>query len=384
MPTESSAAHAAARDVRLDFFRGIGMFIIFIAHVPNNPWSGWIPARFGFSDATEIFVFCSGMASALAFAKIFDDRGFLLGSARILHRCWQVYWSHVGLFLFCVAMMYAADQFFQSGNAYANGINVSRFLETDTGVGLVGLLTLTYVPNLFDILPMYLVILTLIPLVMALSRINSILPMAFCGGLWVMATQGYFELSAEPWSERRWFFHPFAWQLVFFTGFAFIRGWLPAPPINGLLIGISTAIVLVMMCLVVPSMTKLLPVAEAWTRMPGILIDKTRFGILRYIHFLALAYLAYAAAGPRGARLTGTFVEICQRVGQQALAVFIAGLILALAGGVTLSQLQYSTEAIIIVNVAGFLGLIGVAYVVSWFKRMPWKLPARPLSPRLI
>ena len=70
------------RDLRLDFFRGLGMFIIFIAHVPNNSWNDWIPARFGASDATEIFVFCSGMASAIAFGSVFRDRSFLLGTSR--------------------------------------------------------------------------------------------------------------------------------------------------------------------------------------------------------------------------------------------------------------------------------------------------------------
>ena len=56
------------------------MWIILIAHIPGNPWTLWIPARFGFSDATEIFVFCSGMASALAFGTIFRRAGWLLGS----------------------------------------------------------------------------------------------------------------------------------------------------------------------------------------------------------------------------------------------------------------------------------------------------------------
>ena len=45
-----------ARDLRLDFFRGSAMFIILFAHTPGNPWTLWIPARFGFSDATEMFV----------------------------------------------------------------------------------------------------------------------------------------------------------------------------------------------------------------------------------------------------------------------------------------------------------------------------------------
>ena len=68
-------ARPKQRDPRLDFFRGIGMFIILIAHITDNPWTLWIPARFGFSDATEMFVFCSGMASALAFGVVFRRAG---------------------------------------------------------------------------------------------------------------------------------------------------------------------------------------------------------------------------------------------------------------------------------------------------------------------
>ena len=92
------------RDTRLDFFRGLAMFIIFIAHLPLNPWNDWIPARFGPSDATEMFVFCSGFASAIAFGGSFLRHGFAIGTLRILHRCWQVYWSHLGLFLTVAAI----------------------------------------------------------------------------------------------------------------------------------------------------------------------------------------------------------------------------------------------------------------------------------------
>ena len=71
------------REARLDFFRGLAMFIIFIAHLPLNPWNDWIPARFGPSDATEMFVFCSGFASAIAFGGTFRRHGFAIGTLRI-------------------------------------------------------------------------------------------------------------------------------------------------------------------------------------------------------------------------------------------------------------------------------------------------------------
>ena len=35
---KNSNPPAGQRDPRLDFFRGIAMFIILIAHTPNNSW----------------------------------------------------------------------------------------------------------------------------------------------------------------------------------------------------------------------------------------------------------------------------------------------------------------------------------------------------------
>ena len=96
-----SVARATVRDPRLDFFRGIAMFIILIAHVPNDWLALWIPARFGFSDATETFVFCSGMASAIAFGRVFRTRGLAMGTARVGFRVWQVYWAHIAVLRDC-------------------------------------------------------------------------------------------------------------------------------------------------------------------------------------------------------------------------------------------------------------------------------------------
>src|SRR3954466_3049487 len=85
------------RDPRLDVFRGVGMLIILVAHIPGNAWAVHLPARFGFSDATEIFVFCSGVASTCTFGRVFDSAGWSIRTARILHRVWQDRSEHIGL-----------------------------------------------------------------------------------------------------------------------------------------------------------------------------------------------------------------------------------------------------------------------------------------------
>ena len=86
------------------------MLIIFTSHAPHNFWGEWIPGRFGFSDATEMFVFCSGMASAIAFGSSYERRGWLRGTARVLQRCWQVYWAHIGYFFALLFMVIALDR----------------------------------------------------------------------------------------------------------------------------------------------------------------------------------------------------------------------------------------------------------------------------------
>lgn len=187
----AQAIQRTVRDPRLDFFRGLAMFIIFIAHTPRDFWALWIPARFGFSDATETFVFCSGMASAIAFGAIFRNRGLLMGTARIVYRVWQVYWAHIGLFFAVLLLVTAFDQasIFKSeyfSGSYVSSLNLKHFY-TKTPELVIGLFTLSYVPNYFDILPMYLVILAMIPIVMGLSRISLWAVAAFVSGAWLLA-----------------------------------------------------------------------------------------------------------------------------------------------------------------------------------------------------
>ena len=106
---------ARSRDSRLDFFRGLAMLIIFVAHVRGNPWTAFIPARFGFSSAVEMFVFCSGYASALAFGTVFVRDGWRAGAVRIVRRILTLYWAHIGLFLSLAVMSLALARLSRRG-----------------------------------------------------------------------------------------------------------------------------------------------------------------------------------------------------------------------------------------------------------------------------
>ena len=262
------------------------------------------------------------------------------------------------------------------------------------------LVTLTYVPNYFDILPMYMVVLAMMPIVMALQRIHTGLVFGFMVAVWLGAQMWllgdyHLALPAEPWSERNWFFNPFGWQLVFFTGFALMRGWIPKAPVHIALIVLAAAIVLANIPL---SNIGVRAVARDWffvteTGNPVIdarialkpLINKSDFGLFRYVQFLALAYLAWVLAGDKGdnllargtgllARVWGRILKIILKVGQQSLAVFIVSMFTARVMGFVMDIIGRTTTTTLLVNLGGAVILVTTAYGAGWFKSQPWKV----------
>jgi hypothetical protein len=395
-----AATPARVRDLRLDFFRGLAMFIILMAHTPGNFLTSWIPARWGFSDATEIFVFCSGMASAIAFGRGYDTVGWRLGTARVGFRVWQVYWAHVGLFFATLALTVALTNSGFGTRNYWGQLNLwPIFVESDKWANpdiLLSFMTLRYVPNYFDILPMYMIVLMLMPIIMALANVNKWLVGAFILTVWLFAqrklldnlglSQFYIGFPAEPWTDRPWFFNPFGWQLVFFTGFAFMRGWLPKPPVNKTLILFAAFLVIANIPL---SNIGVREFGFDWARdIRGVikpLIDKSSFGILRYVHFLALAYLCWVAAGDKGDNLlprgNGTLSNVWEtclaiilKVGQQSLAVFVVSMFTARLMGFVMDITGRDTVTVLMVNLAGTCVLVATAYGAGWFKSQPWRV----------
>lgn len=444
------------------------MFIIFMAHMPGNWFTLYIPARFGFSDATEIFVFCSGMASAIAFGKLFENTGWVMGAIRIIHRIWQVYWAHIGLFFVTLLLVvwqthaastgalcaYNAEKFCLVDQAvgnepwnYIGRLNIIHLFQPTDGLdgiagttpaqNFAGIMTLTWVPNLFDILPMYIVILALIPIVMGLKKLaNKYVAMGFVLLLWLLAQDGVaaflgldqfigalfgikpggINFPAEPWSQRGWFFNPFGWQLVFFTGFSFMMGWLPRPPIKWSLVIAAALIVLFYVPFafwgIYNQVDNAILSQEAGRALFGVqtlsdlvrehsyeqykdlepftifqafrinyweFMEKSDVGILRFMHFLFLAYVFWALAGEGGKNLDfkniigRNFVKVVHKVGQQSLAIFLTSIVLSRFCGFIIDIIGKSWTKMFLVNGTGIIVLILVAYGVGWIKKSPWK-----------
>jgi len=371
----AETAHKAKRprDERLDLFRGITMLIILVAHLPENSWNAFIPARFGFSSGAELFVFCSGIASALAFGSIFVRRGLLLGTARIAYRIWQVYWAQLALVLALIGIAALLDRAFGLAELAA------RFpmLLSDPEGALLGLVTLTWQPDYLDILPMYLVILALVPLAMVLRRVHAALPFVMVGLLYALVWTSDLNLPGNPWNGAGWFLNPFAWQLIFFIGFFIAMKWLPVPRLRDpRLMLAATAFVLVSVPLSFWGILGHWPAAQALRDLiiPG--SEKSNLHILRVLHFLALAYLVLSLIEPYRQRLDSGLGHLLILIGRQSLATFLASVVLSRLAG-TIADMTGRGEFIVaLLNLTGFGLILCVAIVVGWFKSAPWSRSA--------
>jgi hypothetical protein len=65
------------RDLRLDLFRGVGQWMIFLDHIPHD-LVNWLTLRnYGFSDAAEFFVFISGYLAGFIYGPAVRGGYFL-------------------------------------------------------------------------------------------------------------------------------------------------------------------------------------------------------------------------------------------------------------------------------------------------------------------
>lgn len=377
--TATTAPAGKPRDLRLDFFRGLSLAVIFVAHVPGSVLYGWIWARFGLSDAAHVFVFISGFAAALAFGGTFVRQGFAVGTARILWRVVQLYCAHIALFVVGAALCAWAATRFQFD--YAAVIGIHGFFADPAG-RLLDLVALRYVPMFFDILPLYMVVLAGVPAAMALARLHPALVLAASAGLW-LAVQ-LTGLSLDAGEDRRWGFNPFAWQLVFFTGFALARGWIRAPRPHPALVAGAAAMLAVGALAVVPGADAGVPAlaaAAAWLLAQA---DKPNLDPLQYLHFLALAFLAVTLLKGREGLLDRALARPLVRMGGQALPVFFSGLALSHVANILMEAYGTGAAMQVAVNATGLAALYGVARMSAWIKAPPWKAaraPARDGAP---
>ncbi len=365
----TSALVRQARDARLYLFLGLANWFIFLNHIPGNMVS-WITSRsFGFSGASDAFVFIVGYTAALAYAPIMLERGGIVGVTRVIRRAWQLYAAFVVLFAIYavwigdVATRYAAPDILYD-------FNVTGLLDDPVRTVTHGLLLQSKAPNL-DLLQLSVVLMAAFPAVLWLMLRAPTVILAASVALYVAARQFEWTLSAFP--DGTWPFNPFCWQLLFVLGAWCALGganrlsrWFRAPAWTYL--GIAYLVFAFAMTLAgrFPAAGDMLP---AWLHDGFIPNDKTNLAPYRILHFAIVALFATRLIPKTWRGLTSPISRPLIVCGEQSLPVFCVGVFLSLAAHFVLVTGSGSIVQQIMVSLCGVVIMTLVANYVSWSKR---------------
>lgn len=377
-PLSAATALPTERDLRLDLFRGLALWFIFLDHIPSNLVS-WVTVRnYGFSDATEIFIFISGFTAAFVYGRAMQDRGFVVSSARILRRAWQIYVAHMFLFaIYLAEISYVARSF--ENPLYAEEMNVLEFLQQPDLV-IVQALLLKFKPVNMDILPLYIVLLVLFPPILWLLLRRPSLALAASVALYALSWEFSWNLPAYP--SGHWYFNPFAWQLLFvFGAWCALGGAERLGPLLRSRAVLAVAIAYVIFSVAVamtwhfPPLEPFVPDRLADWMYP---VDKTNLDVLRFAHFLALAAITVYFIPRTWPVLKSRWLRPAILCGQHSLEIFCLGVFLSFAGHFAMVELGGGLVMQVVVSVLGILVMIATAALISWYKRSERTTAPRP------
>jgi len=333
--TSPSSEQTSSRDHRVDFLRGLALAMIFINHIPGNPYANFTTINFGFSDAAEIFVLLAGFASANAYFPRFARGKRWSASIGALKRSAVLYVSHIVTTMMALALFCAAAIVFERPGYVHDmiyNVGLTPFF-TDTASAFVGMVLLGHQLGYFNILPMYMVFLALLPAMMWLAEMSPRLLFAASFSLWLAA--GWFGLNIPNTPiPGGWFFNPFAWQLLFVIGFIAGLWWREGrmPVFDARLFWLAVAYLVFAFAWIRLGYSAWKP---AETLIPQHLwnFDKTYLAVPRLLHILALAYVVMIS--PLGEALrrippSNPFTVM----GRHSLPVFCLGSLLAMAGAI--------------------------------------------------
>jgi hypothetical protein len=360
------------RDLRLDLYRGIGLWMIFLDHIPHDV-VGWLTLRnYGFSDAAEFFVFISGYLVGFIYTPIVRGGLFLAALKRLWKRAGQLYIAHIMLFLIFTAQISRTARRFDNP-MYENEFNVFNFLQhPDVLIGQA--ITLRYKPVNLDVLPLFITLMLAAPFIVwcLVRRPNLALLSSIV--LYILSRWFDWNIASYP-PGTTWYFNPFCWQLMFV-----FAAWCGSGQVEKIaeLVWSRTAFAIAVAWLLFALfivMTWHVSFLEAlvpkWMIKLIYPIDKTDLDMLRLTHFLALATVVSTFVLHDWKPLTSKWLRPIILCGQHSLPIFCLGVFLSFSAHWILTQYTKGVWEQLAVSFAGILIMIGAAWLLDRAARVP-------------
>lgn len=378
-PTTNTEVAAGDSDLRIALLLGVANWFLFLDHIPHNAVGALTMRNFGFSSATDLFVFVGGYAVALIYARIALERGFVVAATRIFKRVWQLYAAYIVLFVFYVELIsYVATR--TAAPEIFSEFNITGFIDHSVRTLIYGLFLQAKPLNL-DVLQLIITLMAFQPVVLLgllyVPNATLFASIALYGAARVLD----WNLTSYP--SGYWDFNPFCWQLLFVMG-----GWfaLTGKKYAGTIRSMQAiaafriaALLYLLLALTIVSAGNIPALAETmpdWFTALFLQNDGESLAPHRIVHFLALTFLFTWLVPRDWTYLRSYALQPIMKCGEEWLAVFCSGVFLSFAAHLILITGPNSLTRQIAVSIAGLMAITGVAYYVSWSKHQDEKSSA--------
>ena len=360
------------RDLRLDLLRGVGLWMIYLDHIPDDVVS-WLTLRnYGFCDAAEFFVFISGYLLGFIYVPIVAAGQFMPALKRLWLRVWQMYVAHILLFLVFTAQIARTVRRWDNP-MYKDEFNVANFLaHPDELIGKA--LTLQYKPVDLDVLPLYIVLVAVSPFVVWCLVRRPNLTLFASAALYVLARYFDWNLPSYP-KGATWHFNPFAWQLLFFFGawcgcggVAQISKFVQSRIVFSIAIAWIAFAFFIVMTWHSALLASLVP---QWLIKMIYPIDKTNLDMLQLTHFFALIAMISRYLKRDWGGLKSNLLSPLVLCGQHSLPLFCLGVFLSFGAHWILVQWNSAFIEQIAVSLAGMAIMTAAAWALDRARRVP-------------
>lgn len=368
--TVRSVLPKSQRDLRLDLFRGLANWLIFLGHIPDSVLAWFTTRNYGFSDGADLFVLISGYTATFVFGKMMMEHGFVVGASRLLRRVWQLYAAHLLLFLFYLTSVHYLSHRFDDPHLM-DQFNVAHLMNFPVETLSHGLV-LQFKPLNLDVLPLYIVLMAAFPIVLWLMLQWRNAVMVGSIGLYLAARHYGWNFASYP--AGVWYFNPYTWQLLFVLGAWLALGgaqasrWLLR---SRILYALSAGFLLFALVIAlaerIPELRQLIPDSIDEIFIPN---DKTNLAPYRVIHLASLVFIVVALIPIDWPGLQWPIFKPLIRCGQQSLQVFCVGLFLSFVAHFVLEFGSEGILAQLLVGAAGLCILTIIAYYRTWSKRV--------------
>jgi hypothetical protein len=369
---------AAGRDLRLDLFRGLANWAIFLDHIPHEVLNSATTRNYGFSDAADLFVFISGYTAAFVFGRIMIERGYFAAASRLAKRTLQLYAAHILVVVVYIAVIAGVSQELHDPNDL-NVFNAAAFISKPAWEFFQAL-ALRYRPANLDVLPLYILLLgTFAPALWLMVRKPTLI-LVYSTALYLAGRHFGWNLPSSR--SAVWYFNPFAWQLLFFLGAwtavggaGAVESIVRTRTVFFLAIGYLVFALVVTMAINSPHLGNVLP---SWMLEPFDPNDKTNLAPYRIVHLIALAIIITRFLPADSAILKWRSLMPLIKCGQNSLPVFCSGIVLSFCAHAAIEESLNSLWVQIFAAVIGVALMTAVAYCWGSLKEPDHIHPARP------